>query len=200
VKFGSLQATPLGGFIESIDMSIRHLAAISQTPPHHLLGQIANLSAEALQAAETALTRKIQEFQATFGESWERVFRLAAELAGDTATAEDFSGEVIWRDMESKSLAQAADALGKLKQQLQIPAQGLWKRVPDATQAEVEEWKRLPRSRTARRRCRTRSPAPASSVSRPGHAPRPRPSRDERRADDRLLPTRPRPAHGQHHP
>lgn len=143
VNFGSLQASPLNGFIDSIDMSIRHLAAISQTPPHHLLGQIANLSAEALQAAETALTRKIQEFQATFGESWERVFRLAAELAGDLATSEDYSGEVIWRDMESKSLAQAADALGKLSQQLQIPAQGLWKRVPDATQAEVEEWKRM---------------------------------------------------------
>ncbi|MFE2104316.1 phage portal protein [Kitasatospora sp. NPDC059463] len=140
VRFGSLDETPLGGFIDSVDMSIRHLAAVSQTPPHHLLGQIANLSAEALLAAEQALSRKIAEFRVAFGESWERVFRLAADLAGHTSSAEDYQGEVIWRDMESRSLAQAADALGKLREQLGIPARGLWRRVPGVTQTEIEDW------------------------------------------------------------
>ncbi|WP_438470775.1 phage portal protein [Streptomyces asiaticus] len=143
VKFGSLPAGPIGSLIDSIDMSIRHLAAISQTPPHHLLGQIANLSAEALLAAETALSRKITEFQSIFGEAWERVFRLAAELEGNTSSAEDFHGEVQWRDMESRSLAQAADALGKLADQLGIPKRGLWKRVPGVTQTEYEDWEQL---------------------------------------------------------
>ncbi|QOV06132.1 portal protein [Streptomyces phage Salutena] len=143
VKFGSLPAGPITPLIESVDMSIRHLAAISQTPPHHLLGQIANLSAEALLAAETALSRKITEFQSLFGESWERVFRIAAEMEGDTEGFDDYSGEVQWRDMESRSLAQAADALGKLKEQLGIPARGLWKRVPGVTQTEYEDWEEL---------------------------------------------------------
>lgn len=143
VTFDSLPASPLGGFIESIDMSIRHLAAVSQTPPHHLLGQIANLSAEALLAAETALSRKIEEFRHTFGESWERVFRLASQLEGDVESMNDFHGEVIWRDMEQRSLAQAADALGKLKEQLGIPARGLWQRVPGVTQNEIAEWERM---------------------------------------------------------
>lgn len=143
VEFGSLPASPLSGFIESIDMSIRHLAAVSQTPPHHLLGQIANLSAEALLAAETALSRKIEEFRHSFGESWERVFRLASELEGDIASMEDFHGEVIWRDMEQRSLAQSADALGKMREQLGIPAKGLWQRVPGVTQNEIAEWTRL---------------------------------------------------------
>src|SRR5699024_12451343 len=62
-KFGTLDETPLNGFIESVDMSIRHLSAIAQIPPHHLLGQIANLSAESLQAAETSLSRKTEEFR-----------------------------------------------------------------------------------------------------------------------------------------
>ncbi|MEU5433830.1 phage portal protein [Streptomyces sp. NPDC020719] len=139
VKFGSLDETPLGGFIDSIDMSIRHLSAVAQVPPHHLLGQIANLSAEALQAAETSLSRMIQEFRTVFGEAWERVFRVAAELEGAGAV-DDFKGEIIWRDMEQRSLAQAADALGKLKEQLGIPAKGLWKRVPNVTQTELDEW------------------------------------------------------------
>lgn len=137
--FGSLDETPLDGFIQSVDMSIRHLAAISQTPPHHLLGQIANLSAEALQAAETALSRKVNEFQKGFGESWERVFRLAAELSGQ-AGADDFAGEVLWRDMENRSMAQSADALGKLADQLGIPRRGLWPRVPGVTANEIDQW------------------------------------------------------------
>lgn len=142
-KFGSLDETPLDGYINSIDMSIRHLAAVSQTPPHHLLGQIANLSAEALQAAETSLSRKVEEYRKAFGESWERVFRLAGALAGDTAVYEDVNGEVLWRDMEQRSLAQSADALGKLADQLAIPKHGLWTRVPGVTQNEIDHWNDL---------------------------------------------------------
>jgi len=142
-KFDSLPGTPLAGYISSIDMSIRHLAAISQTPPHYLLGQIANLSAEALTAAETALSRKVEEFKHSFGESWERVFRLAAELEGEGSSAEDFEGEVKWRDMENRSMAQAADALGKLGDNLGIPKRGLWPRVPGATARELELWEEL---------------------------------------------------------
>jgi len=139
VKFGTLDESPLGGFIEAIDLSIRHLSAISQTPPHHLLGQIANLSAEALQAAETSFSRMVDEFRKGFGESWERVFRLAMEIDGESG-ADDYHGEVIWRDMEARSMSQIADALGKLREQLAIPARGLWARVPGVTQNEIDTW------------------------------------------------------------
>lgn len=142
VKFGSLDETPLDGFIAAIDLAFRHIAALGQVPPHHLLGQIANLSAEALVAAETALQRKVEEFKSSFGESWERVFRLAMEMLGEDG-AEDFNGEVIWRDMEQRSLAQAGDALGKLREQLGIPARGLWPRVPGATASEIRQWEQL---------------------------------------------------------
>lgn len=143
VKFGTLDESPLDGFIASIDMSIRHLASVSQTPPHHLLGQIANLSAEALQAAETALSRKVDEFRSAFGESWERVFRVAGAMAGDNEVFEDAAGEVVWRDMEQRSMAQMADALGKLAETLGIPVRGLWRRIPNVTQNELKEWEEL---------------------------------------------------------
>lgn len=139
VKFGSLDESPLDGYINSIDMSIRHLAAVSQTPPHHLLGQIANLSAEALAAAETSLSRMVEQFRKAFGESWERVFRISAQIGG-TDGATDYHGEVIWRDMEARSLSMTADALGKMKEQLEIPAQGLWSRIPGVTQNEIDTW------------------------------------------------------------
>lgn len=142
-RFGSLPATPLDGFIAAKDADIRDLAAVSQTPPHHLLGQIANLSAEALAAAEASLNRKVQERKHSFGESWEQTLRLAARLAGDDEGASDMEAQVRWRDMESRSLAQSADALGKLATMLNVPTEVLWEQIPGWTQQDVERAKAL---------------------------------------------------------
>ena len=142
-KFGSLPGGDLGGFIEAAETAIRHLSAISQTPPHFLLGQIANISAEALEAAETSLTRKVESFRHSFGESWERAMRLAAAIDGDETAATDDQGEVLWRDMGASSLAQSADALGKFAEALEIPRRALWNRVPGATSGELAEWEKI---------------------------------------------------------
>lgn len=142
-RFGSFPATPLNGYIEARDADIRDLAAVTQTPPHHLLGHVANLSADALAAAEAGLTRKVDERKHSFGESWEQTLRLAAGLMGDRDGATDFSAQVIWSDKESRSLAQAADALGKMAQMLGIPPQGLWEKIPGVTQQDVQRWKQL---------------------------------------------------------
>ncbi|WP_326554665.1 phage portal protein [Micromonospora sp. NBC_01813] len=148
-KFDTLDGTSLEGYIKSLDMSLRHIAVITQTPPHYLLGEIANLSAEALQAAETALLRKVETFRKSFGESWERVFRIAGVLSGDSAAAADYAGEVVWRDTQMRSLSRIADGLVKLKD-LGIPGVGLWGRVPEATRTEIQEWMRLREEELAR--------------------------------------------------
>jgi len=142
VKFDTLDETPLDGYISSLDMSIRHLSSVTQMPPDWLIGQIANLSAEALQAAERALSRKVGEYQSVFGESWERVFRLAAFMDGNTAVYEDEAAEVAWRDDNRASLSRVADALVKLKE-LGIPMEGLWEMLPAVTQQQLERWKEL---------------------------------------------------------
>jgi hypothetical protein len=140
-KFGEFEATDLGGYINSREASLRHAAIVSQVPPHHLMGQMANLSAEALAAAEAGQMRKIAERQALFGESWEQALRLTALLAGDSAAAQDMSAQVLWRDPESRSLAQYADALGKIAAQLEVPPQVLWEKLPGVTQTDVDRWK-----------------------------------------------------------
>lgn len=142
-KFGSLPASDLKGFIEAKDADIRDLCAVSQTPQTQLLGQIANLSAEALAAAEVSLTRKVEERQHGFGESWEQVLRLSAAEMGDEEGAADTQAQVRWRDMRPQSLSQAADALGKLAQQLAVPVEALWERIPNVTQQDVEHFKLL---------------------------------------------------------
>lgn len=141
-KFGSLPATPLSPFVEARDADIRDLAAVTQTPPHYLLGSVVNLSAEALAAAESSLLRKVESRQKSFGESWESVLRLAARVDGDDAGWNDTSGQVLWRDMESRSLAQAADALGKLVS-MGVPLEMVLEKIPGWTQTDVLRAKEL---------------------------------------------------------
>src|SRR5690606_11127043 len=76
-RFGQLDETPLRDFLEAIEAGVRQTSVLSQTPPHYLLGSIVNLSAEALAAAEAALTRAVREYQYVLGESWELVLALS---------------------------------------------------------------------------------------------------------------------------
>ena len=138
VKVGEFGQTDLGGYINSREASLRHLATVSQTPAHELLGQLVNLSAEALTAAEASHRRKVLERQTTFGESWEQVFELAATIQ---ETETDAAASVRWKDTEARSMSQMADALGKLALTLGVPPQELWEKIPGVTQQEVERWK-----------------------------------------------------------
>ncbi len=136
-KFGYLPATPLEGFIKAHEHDLHTLAAVSQTPAHEMLGQMANLSAEALAAARASLNQKAEERKQGLGESHAQSLRLCARLMGDREGAVDFETEVRWKDMEPRSFAQAADALGKLAQILSVPVERLWEKIPGLSEADV---------------------------------------------------------------
>jgi hypothetical protein len=137
-KLGEFSAASLQGYIDSRRDSLRNLAAISQTPAHALRGELVNLSAEALAAAEQAERRKITERETMFGEAWEQTLALAGTIAGFET---DDSAEVRWRDTEARAFAATVDGLGKMAQMLSIPVQELWERIPGVTQTDVERWK-----------------------------------------------------------
>lgn len=140
-KFGEFGQTDLKGYLESREATIRHIATVSQTPPHSILGTMANLSAEALNSARDGLNSKIAERKSTFGESHEQTLRLSALASGDKDGWADTSAQVVWRDTEARSLAQTVDALGKLVQMLGVPADELWEKIPGVTQQDVKRWK-----------------------------------------------------------
>ena len=79
----------------------------------------------------------------TFGESHEQLLRAACAAAGDPEGAADFSAEVRWRDSQARAFAATVDGLGKLAQTLGVPAQALWRRVPDVTDQELDDWQRV---------------------------------------------------------
>lgn len=138
VKVGQYQQADLTGYLNSRDSAERLLATVSQTPAHDLLGQLVNLSAEALAAAEASKMRKVTERQTSYGESWEQALALAGRIDGQTV---DPMAEVRWRNTETRSFASVVDALGKMATMLNIPVEQLWELVPDVTQQQIDRWR-----------------------------------------------------------
>jgi len=142
-KFGTLDETDVKPYTELTDADLRMLSAITQTPPHHLLGLSSNLQAEALAAAESGLQRKSADFKMNAGEFHEQMARLTAMLNGNRDEANAFNMQVRWRDTESRSLTQAAQALGTMAVQLKIPVEMLWERLPGWTDMDSERAKAI---------------------------------------------------------
>ncbi len=138
MKLGEFDQTSVDGYIKSREATIRHAATLSQTPVHELIGELVNLSAEALAAAEAGRDRKVDERQTIVGESHEQTFWLAGQASGIEIPAD---AEVRWRDTSARAFSATVDALGKLVTMLGIPPQELWERVPGATRQDVERWK-----------------------------------------------------------
>lgn len=145
-KLVQLAEADLSNFIKFAEAHIRHLAAITTTPAHYLLGDLVNISADAIRAAEAGLVSTVKGGHfLTLGESWEEVVRLAFMVLGNKDGA-DPSLETQWRDPESRSLAERADAATKLKDIL--PWQAIAERVLQATPQDIDRWAALRSSDT----------------------------------------------------
>lgn len=121
----------------SPEMDIKHLAALTKTPAHYLLGEMVNLSADAIRAAEAALIAKARRHMRSLGESWEDVTRLALKVKNpDDVRASDQQAQIIWKDPESRSLAERADAATKLAS-INMPWQTIASMVLGMTPQEI---------------------------------------------------------------
>jgi hypothetical protein len=150
VKFGEFSESDISKILNAISETIKHMSAISQVPPVYLLGEIANLSAEALAAAEAGLQRKTSEKRTTFGVAWNQVFRLAIAASTRKTLPDDaYKNRVIWRDTEARSLASTVDALGKMVQMLGIPPEGVWEKLPGVNSSDVASWKAMAKEANA---------------------------------------------------
>lgn len=139
-RFGALAESTLGGYLASVEQDVTHLAAITQTPPHYLLGQMINVNADAIKAAEAGLVAKVGRRARHIGESWEETVRTALAIIGHPA-ADNPRAEVIWHDQETRSEGQRVDALVKMGT-LGVPRDVLWQRW-GATPQEIERWHQM---------------------------------------------------------
>lgn len=148
-KFGTLDGTELTGYIEAGKASKQELASVAQVSPKAIVGAQANTSngAEAQSADEASTMRKIHDHTGSFGESNGQLNRLVGQIAGLEGAWDDYAGVTVFRDSAIRSLAQVADAIGKLADpKLGIPKEALWAMLPDVTPDTVRAWKKMDKS------------------------------------------------------
>jgi SPP1 Gp6-like portal protein len=116
-KVANWPSADLTAYTSIIEVAVGHIAAQTRTPAHYLIGKMANLSGDALIAAETGLVKKCEEKQLWFGQALREVFALIAMARGETAKAAAIGGgTLLWADVQSRNIAQLTDSLLKLKQ------------------------------------------------------------------------------------
>lgn len=139
-KVFDLAESNLKNYVDVISSLVQHLAAISQVPPQYLLGGMANLSGEALAAAESTLAALVADLQLSFQTSFEQVMRLAHRAKG-SASAEAPT-EVIWGDGQARAFSQTVDGIQKLIA-VGFPREAAFEMLPSATLEKVSRWKRM---------------------------------------------------------
>ncbi|GAA4908104.1 phage portal protein [Streptomonospora salina] len=145
-KFGEFTESNLNNYVAVLDSLVRQLAAISQVPPHYLLGQMVNLSGDAIKAAEAGLVSKVRAKQLVLGEAWSRVLDLVSLAGGDVQTP----CEPVWADPETRTEGQLVDALVKLgTPPISMPQEAVWERY-GASPATIARWKRMQTEGTQR--------------------------------------------------
>lgn len=141
VTFGTLDETSSDSLIKATDEDVKLLAVVTQTPVHALTGDLVNLSADAIAESRAMADLKVNERKVGFGDSNEQLLRLAAHIEGRAEDAADFSLRTDWADLQSRSMSQAADALGKMATMLKIPVELLWDRIPTVTPEIAKAWR-----------------------------------------------------------
>lgn len=128
-KFGQWNPGNVDNYIRPVEMYLDHLAAVTQTPAYYLKGEMANLSAEAIMAADTGLVRRVDRKHLSFEDGLEETMRVGFLAKGDTAKAKAVTAETIWKDAEPKSLGALVDAALKLRTGLSAPLEMCWQMI-----------------------------------------------------------------------
>jgi hypothetical protein len=137
-RFGNFAEGSLADVVTAIDAHIKHLAAVCQVPPHYLLGAVVNMSAEGIAAAESGYFRNINERKTAMSEGYELALRTAGEILGLSDEELD-KIQVHFEDVSSRSLAQIADAIGKLATLMPDSLSKLFAMLPGFTQLDANE-------------------------------------------------------------
>jgi hypothetical protein len=181
-KFGTFQPGEVDNYIKPIELYIDHLAAVTQTPAYYLKGKMANLSAEALKAADQGFVDRIEGKLPALGDGWDEVMRVAFLAKGDTKRGKAKLVETIWANPETVSLAQVVDAAVKMRTSLSTPVEFCWEMIgwsqqrimlaktmmnlPTSPAHAAEQ--RSPEDEAARRAQKLGLPAPGTPAAGPG--------------------------------
>lgn len=111
-RFGDFNATDLKPHLDLAREIAGHMARISRLPATYFLTDVSNVGAETLALIVGGLVAKCKRRVKGYEPGLEGAMRLAFKALGDARA--DARIEVKWAEMETRSMAQAADAAVKL--------------------------------------------------------------------------------------
>jgi len=114
--FGQFPEASLTNYGEAILNLTQSLGAIAGLPAHYLGISREPASADAIRSSEAPLVRKAQRKCRQFGGAWEEVMRIADVILHGQRRKPLELMEAVWSDAETRTVAQSADAAGKLAQ------------------------------------------------------------------------------------
>ena len=136
-KIGQWDAAKLDVFTGVINVAVKHVAAQTRTPIHYIVGELGNVNGETLTATETPLAMKVRESHNFYTPRVRDVFRLMAKVRGKDGVADACRfGLPQWRNPETRSEAQLADAALKDKQR-GLPLAYILEKRDGLSQAEI---------------------------------------------------------------
>lgn len=112
-KFGDFNVSDMKPYIELAQETAAHISRLSRVPITYFLSNISNLGGDALALLISGLVLKCQRRVKGYEPAFEGAVRLALKSMGDPR-ANTANIEVKWADMETRSMAQSADAAVKL--------------------------------------------------------------------------------------
>lgn len=112
-EFGEFSEADIRQILEAVRDDVTDMAAITKTPPHYLMGKLANVSGSTLTQAEAGLTSKTRLRMVAAGWAIERVMRICFLYMGNTEKATASSFETLWFDPELHNKVESADAFSK---------------------------------------------------------------------------------------
>lgn len=113
--FGDFGASDMGPYIALAQDVAAHISRLSRVPITYFLSNVSNLGGDALALLISGLVLKCQRRVKGYEPAIEGAVRLALKSMGDPRAAAA-NIEVKWADMETRSMAQSADAAVKLTQ------------------------------------------------------------------------------------
>lgn len=134
VSIEELSAADLSNYTGPIELLVQHIAALTSTPPHYLLGSMVNVSGDALAAAESGLVSKVRRRIDLVDGAWSEAMSIALQIDG-------FGSGVlldpVWKDPERVSNAALSDALQK-QRTLGVPLEAIFEQL--TTPDNVGRW------------------------------------------------------------
>jgi hypothetical protein len=119
VQVGQFPESDLAVFHNTIRVLAQLAAQLAALPPHYMSFTTDNpASADAIRSSEAQMVKRVERKQVGLGADWRRVMAIALRVRdGEAWDARVRRMKVVWRDASTPTVAQAADASVKKRQE-----------------------------------------------------------------------------------